>query len=150
MVTEYSIGVLREIFWVFNYKLCPEWHCFFSDGKECGLNEEMRRKAYGSSSQSDMLVTKIRGRSQKKEPKGGREKTKSKSKSRYKNIECHYCNKTWHIQKYCFKWKKKNVNKKGKQKENDHGDDHVTTTTGGDLVLLRDFESVNLVSDESM
>jgi len=48
--------------------------------KSGALNEEIRRKAYGSSSQSDMLVTEIRGRSQKKELKGGREKSMSKSK----------------------------------------------------------------------
>jgi len=119
--------------------------------KSSALNEDMRRKAHGSSSQYHMLVIEIRGRSQKKEPKGGREKSRSKSKSRYKNIECHYCNKIKHIQKYCFKWKKDNANKKGKQKENDRGDDRVTTTTtSGDLALLRVFESVNLVSDESM
>ncbi|RDX86502.1 hypothetical protein CR513_32158, partial [Mucuna pruriens] len=59
------------------------------------LNEEMRRKAQGSSSQS-----------------------------------------------------KKNKGKKGKSKEKD--DDRVTTATGGDLVILRDFESVNLVFDESI
>ena len=118
--------------------------------KNGALNKEMRRKAHGSSSQSDMLVIGIRGRNQKKEPKGGREKNKSKSKSRYKNIKCHYCNKTGHIQKYCFKWKKDNIDKKGKQKENDYGNDSVITNTGGDLVLLRDFESINLVSDESM
>jgi len=35
------------------------------------FNEEMRRKTHGSSSQSDMLVIEIKGRSQKKEPKGG-------------------------------------------------------------------------------
>jgi len=49
------------------------------------LNEEMRMKAHGSSSQFDMFVTKI---IQKKEPKGGREKSRSNSKLRYKNIEC--------------------------------------------------------------
>ena len=48
------------------------------------------------------------------------EKSRSKSKSRYKNLECHFCHKTGHIQKYCFKWKKKNKDKKGKQRENDH------------------------------
>ncbi|RDX95656.1 hypothetical protein CR513_21792, partial [Mucuna pruriens] len=68
------------------------------------LNEEMRRKAQGSSSQSEVLVTENRGRSQKKE----REKSRSKSKSRYKNVECHYCHKTGHIQKHCFLWKKEN------------------------------------------
>ncbi|RDX71397.1 hypothetical protein CR513_49274, partial [Mucuna pruriens] len=50
-----------------------------------------------------------------------------------------------------FFGKKENKGKKGKSKEKDHDDDDdcVTTTTGGDLVILRDFESVNLVSDES-
>ncbi|RDY10772.1 hypothetical protein CR513_04649, partial [Mucuna pruriens] len=47
---------------------------------------------------------------------------------------------------------KENKGKKGKSKEKDHDDDgdHVTTTTSNDLVILRDFELVNLVSDESM
>ena len=140
-----------EIFWVSITNFALNGIVSLQMAKSTSLNEEMRRKTHGSSSQSDMLVTEIRGRSQKKEPKGGREKSRSKSKSRYKNIECHYCNKIGHIQKYCFKWKKENADKKGKQKENDLGDDRVTTTTtGGDLVLLHDFESVNLVSNESM
>jgi len=116
------------------------------------LNEEMRRKAQGSSSQSEVLVTENRGRSQKRESKGGRDKSKSKSKTRYKNMECHYCHKTGHIQKYCFQWKKENKGKKGKPKEKVGDDDRVTTatSTGDDLVIFFDFESVNLVSDESM
>ena len=98
-----------------------------------------------------MLVTENRGRSQRKEPKGGKEKSRSKSKSRYKNVECHYCHKIGNIQKNCFLWKKKNKGKKGKQKEKDHDDDdHVATATADDLVILRDHESVNLVLDESM
>ncbi|MCI76505.1 hypothetical protein A2U01_0097775, partial [Trifolium medium] len=32
----------------------------------------------------------------------------------------------------------------------DHDDDRVTTATNDDLVIFRDHESVNLVSDESM
>ena len=97
------------------------------------------------------LLQKLGGEVRKKEHKGGREKSRSKSKSRYKNLECHFCHKIGHIQKYCFKWKKENKDKKGKQRENDHDDDdRVTTATDGDLVLLRDFESVNLVFDESM
>ncbi|RDX88864.1 hypothetical protein CR513_29482, partial [Mucuna pruriens] len=48
-----------------------------------------------------------------------------------------------------------NKGKKGKSKEKDDDDDNddddrVTTATGDDLVILRDFELVNLVSDESM
>ena len=77
-------------------------------------------------------------------------KAKSKSRSRYKNVECHYCNRTWHIQRYCFLWKKENKDKKGKQKEKDHDDDRVTTATSDDLVILHDLDSLNLVSDESM
>ncbi|RDX91560.1 hypothetical protein CR513_26440, partial [Mucuna pruriens] len=62
-----------------------------------------------------------------------REKSRSKSKSRYKNVECHYCHKIGHIQKHCFLWKKENKGKKG-----------------DDFVILRYFESVNFVSNESM
>ncbi|RDY01422.1 hypothetical protein CR513_15250, partial [Mucuna pruriens] len=108
------------------------------------LNEEMRRKTQGSSSQSKVFVTENRGRSQKNE----RENNRSKSKSRYKNVECHYYHKTGHIQKHCFLWKKENKGKKGKSKGKD--DDCVTTATCDCLVILRDFELVNFVSDESM
>ncbi|RDX76809.1 hypothetical protein CR513_43160, partial [Mucuna pruriens] len=52
-----------------------------------------------------------------------REKSKSKSKSKYKNC---------------------------KAKEKNDDDDHVITTTCDDLVILRDFESINLVYDKSM
>ncbi|RDY11436.1 hypothetical protein CR513_03880, partial [Mucuna pruriens] len=44
-----------------------------------------------------------------------------------------------------------NKGKKGNSKEKDHDDDdddRVTTVTGDDLIILRDFESVNLLSDE--
>ncbi|RDX98100.1 hypothetical protein CR513_19027, partial [Mucuna pruriens] len=82
-----------------------------------------------------------------------REKSRSKSKSRYKNVECHYGHKTRYIEKHCFLWKKENKGKKGKSKENDdddNDDDRVNTTIGDDLVVLRDFELVNFVSNESM
>ena len=104
------------------------------------------------SSHSEVLVTENKGRSQKKEPKGSKQNNRSKSKSRYKNVECHYCHKTWHIQRNCFLWKKENKDKKGKQKENHHdNDDRVTTAIcDDDLIILRDHDSVNLVSDESM
>ncbi|RDY06496.1 hypothetical protein CR513_09506, partial [Mucuna pruriens] len=47
---------------------------------------------------------------------------------------------------------KENKGKKGKSKEkdDDDDDDHVTIAIGDDLVILRDFELVNFVSDESM
>jgi len=70
--------------------------------KSSVLNEEMRRKAYGTSFHFEVLFTENRGRSQKKESKGSKQNSRSKSKSRYKNVECHYCHKTRHIQRNCF------------------------------------------------
>lgn len=93
------------------------------------LNEEMRRNAQGSSSQSEVLVTENRERIHKKEPKGGRENSIRNSKLQYKNMECHYYHKTGHVHK-CFY----------------HDDYRVTTDTSDDLVILRDHDSVNLVS----
>ncbi|RDX90348.1 hypothetical protein CR513_27800, partial [Mucuna pruriens] len=78
--------------------------------------------------------------------KRGREKSISKSKFRYKNVEYHYFYKIGHIQKHCFLWRNEN---KGK-KDHDYNDDRVTTTIGNVLIILRDFELVNLVFDESM
>ena len=51
-----------------------------------------------------------------------------------------------------FLGKKENKDKKGKQKEKHHdNDDHVTTSIcDDDLIILRDHDYVNLVSDESM
>ncbi|RDY04142.1 hypothetical protein CR513_12178, partial [Mucuna pruriens] len=112
------------------------------------LNEEMRRKAQGSSSRSKAFVTKNRGRSQEK----GREKSRSRSKSRNKNVEYHYYHKTGYIHKHCFLWRKENKGKNGKSKEKSHDDDddNVITAIGDDLVILKDFELVNLVSNESI
>ncbi|RDX98416.1 hypothetical protein CR513_18670, partial [Mucuna pruriens] len=57
--------------------------------------------------------------------------------------------KSWDtFKKHHFLWKKEKKGKKGKSKEKD--DDRVTTATSDDLVILQDFASVNLVSDESM
>ena len=82
--------------------------------------------------------------------KGDRDENRSNSRSWYKNVECHYCQRIGHIQKNCFLQKKESKDKKGKQKEKDHHDDCVTTATSDDLVILHDPKSLNLVSDESM
>ncbi|KAG4990937.1 hypothetical protein JHK87_024394 [Glycine soja] len=118
--------------------------------KTSALNEEMRRKVQGISSQSEVLVTENRGRSQKMMMKGDRDESKSNSRSRYKNVECHYFHRIGHILRNCFLWKKDSKDKKGKQKEKDHDDDRVTTATSDYLVILYDPDSLNLVSDESM
>jgi hypothetical protein len=123
------------------------------------LNEEMRRKAQGTSSHSEVLVTENRGRSQRTEPKGNRQNNRSasrennisKSKSRYKNVECNYCHKMGHIQRNYFIWKRESKNNNSKQRDKNHDDDNrVTTAICDDLIILRDYDSVNLVSDESM
>ncbi|RDY01631.1 hypothetical protein CR513_15018, partial [Mucuna pruriens] len=92
------------------------------------LNEEMKRK----------------GEKLEKGTKGGREKSKSKYKSRYKNVKAYT--------EALFLVKKENKDKKGKSKEkdDDDDDDRVTIATGDDLVILRDFDSVNLVFDVSI
>ena len=59
--------------------------------KSCLLNEEMRRKSQGSSSQSEVLVTEKRGRSKSRGPKN-RDKGRSKS-NRFSNVECYHCGK---------------------------------------------------------
>lgn len=94
------------------------------------------------------LSRKFRKKNQKKELKVRRENNRNKSNSRYNDIECHYCNEIGHIRKYYFKWKKENKDKKDKQK--DHGYDHVTITTCVDLVFHHAFESINFVSHESV
>ncbi|RDY05719.1 hypothetical protein CR513_10417, partial [Mucuna pruriens] len=104
--------------------------------KSSVLNEEMRRKAQGSSSQSEVLVTENRRRSQKK----GRKKSKNTRMWSFTIVT-----KQGIYRSIISCGKKENKGKKGKLKEKDHDDDdnRVTTTTGDDL-------SVNLVSDESI
>ncbi|VFQ70711.1 unnamed protein product [Cuscuta campestris] len=76
-----------------------------------------------------------------------RGKSRSKSRSKYKNVECHYCHKKGHLMKNCFKLKNKDKNKpEGKDGENDR---HVATTTSGDLIVVSDNDLINVASDES-
>ena len=51
------------------------------------LNEKMRRKSQGSSSQSNVLVTKKGERSKSRGPKN-RDRSKSKT-NKFANVECH-------------------------------------------------------------
>ncbi|KAF1897989.1 hypothetical protein Lal_00032751 [Lupinus albus] len=110
----------------------------FENVKSCVLNEEMRRKAQGTSSHSEVIVIKKGGEVRERNRKGvkriaevGVESNRSKSKSRYKNVE-------------------ESINKISKQRGKNHDDDDRITTTHNDLVILCDHDSVNLVSDESM
>ncbi|VFQ78825.1 unnamed protein product [Cuscuta campestris] len=117
--------------------------------KAAVLNEEVRRRTHETStSKSDVLVTENRGRSKDRDHgEFKRGKSMSKFRSKYKNVECHYCHKKGHLMKNCFKLKKKDKNKpEGKDGENDR---HVAATTSGDLIVVSDNDLINVASDES-
>jgi hypothetical protein len=107
------------------------------------LNEEMRRKSQGSSSQSEVLVTEKRGRSKSKGPKN-RDKSKNKS-NKFADVECHHCGMKGHIKKHCRQLKRENK-EKGKETKND---DRIATTTAGDFFTVYDDEVVNLACHET-
>ena len=112
--------------------------------KTSALNEEMRRKTQDTSTHSEVLVIEKKGRSQK-ELKGGRDKSMSKSRSRYKNIECHYCHKIGHIQRNCFLWKKESKDKTGKQKEKDHDCNTPSRESVQYMVLQGCIRALNVI-----
>ncbi|VFQ72576.1 unnamed protein product [Cuscuta campestris] len=136
-----------EIFRVSIINSAPDGIVSMQTVKPAMLNEEMRRKMQGSSSQSEVLVTEHRGRNANRDQRG-RGKSRSKSKSRYKNVECHYCHNTGHIKKNCFKWKRDNK-AKGKNEKEDEGGDRVSTADlVDDLIFVTDADVVNAVSDD--
>ena len=110
------------------------------------LNEEMRRKSQSTSStQSDALVYKSRGRNKSRDP-ANKDSSRSNSRGRYKNVECYHCGQKGRIKKFCWKLKKENkANKdKGKKKEESSDEDRVNATHE-DFLLVQEFESMNLV-----
>ncbi|KAG6431267.1 hypothetical protein SASPL_109345 [Salvia splendens] len=87
------------------------------------LNEEVRRRSQGSSSQSEVLVTEDRG--------------EAKIKAKRKN---------------CFKWKKENKagRDKSERKEDEKSDCVATTTTSDDdLLVVCDKNVISLAYDET-
>ncbi|RVW11901.1 Retrovirus-related Pol polyprotein from transposon TNT 1-94 [Vitis vinifera] len=116
--------------------------------KSCVLNEEMRRKSQGSSSQSNVLVTEKRGRSKSRGPKN-RDRSKSKT-NKFANVECHYCHLKGHIKKYCRQLKRDMKQGKVKEKKNDNGgeNDQVATTTL-DFLIVYDSDVVNFACQET-
>jgi transposase InsO family protein len=116
--------------------------------KSSVLNEEMRRKSQGSSSQSEVLVTERRGRSKSRGPKN-RDKSRNKS-NRFANVECHHCGMKGHIRRYCRQLKRENK-EKGKETQNDDGknDDRVATTTSGDFFTVYDDDVINFACHET-
>lgn len=100
------LGTLPENWDTFSCNSAPNGKITLDLAKVGVLNEEMRRKSQGVSTQQESAyVVNNRGRSKTKDHHG-RDKSRSKSRGRYKDLKCHYCGKMGHIQKYCYKWKR--------------------------------------------
>ena len=111
------------------------------------LNEEMRRRSQGSSfsiSHSDVFVTANRGKTMYR-GQNDRDKSRGKSKSRFKIITCDYCHKHGHIKKFCFKYKR---DMKQQKKEGDN-ENHIVVIANDYLLVSCDENFINLVRDES-
>ncbi|GJR71007.1 putative RNA-directed DNA polymerase [Tanacetum coccineum] len=119
------------------------------------LNEETRRKSQGSSSQSDVLVTERRGRSQSRGPSNGGYHRSSSSKGKFADVECYHCHKKGHTMKFCRQLKKENKkknynNQKNKHKKDDDGDENTeVNTTTDEFFVCYDYDMVNLANDDS-
>ncbi|GJX70823.1 putative RNA-directed DNA polymerase [Tanacetum coccineum] len=103
------------------------------------LNEETRRKSQGSSSQSDVLVTERRGRSQSRGPSNRGNHRSSSSKGKFADLK-----------KKRTKKKKNYNNQKNKHKKDDDGDDNTkVNTTTDEFFVCYDYDMVNLANDDS-
>ncbi|KAJ9547622.1 hypothetical protein OSB04_020165 [Centaurea solstitialis] len=117
------------------------------------LNEEMRRKSQGSSSQSDVLVMENRGRSQSKSL-SNRGKHRSKSKVKFGDFECYYCGRKGYTTRFCRQLKRENNkanynNQKNNQKKDDGGNDGVIVNTPTEeFFICWDDEMANLAHDD--
>nr|GEV02725.1 retrovirus-related Pol polyprotein from transposon TNT 1-94 [Tanacetum cinerariifolium] len=119
------------------------------------LNEEMRRKSQGSSSQSDVLVTERQGRSQSRGPSNKGNHRSSSSKGKFADVECYLYHKKGHTMKFYRQLKKENKkknynNQKNKHKKDDDGDDNIeVNTTTDEFFVCYDYDMVNLANDDS-
>ncbi|GKE22841.1 putative RNA-directed DNA polymerase, partial [Tanacetum coccineum] len=119
------------------------------------MNEEMRRKSQGSSSQSDVLVIERRRISQSKGPSNKGNHRSSSSKGKFVNVECYHCHKKGHTMKFCRQLKKENKkknynNQKNKHKKDDDGDDNTkVNTTTDEFFVCYDYDMFNLANDDS-
>ncbi|KAG6430858.1 hypothetical protein SASPL_108931 [Salvia splendens] len=138
-----------ETFRVSHTNSAPGEKMSFDYAKNVILNEEIRRKTQGTSSQNEVLFTKQRGRNPNR-GKGNRGKSRSKSRSsKYKDVEYHYCHKPGHIKKNCWSLKnKKNGNNKNAEKSEEDSTDRVTAATSDDLIIVSDDHDINLVSSD--
>lgn len=138
------LGTLPDSWEVFRMSLCnsaSEGTISMDSVKNSVLNEEARRQSNASSSRSDVFVTESRGRSSSRDPKKGKERSRSKS-NRFANMECYFCHKKGHMKKDCWKLKNK---QQGNQEEKV---DRVTVTEDEFLILL-EGDAINVACHET-
>ncbi|PKH55669.1 hypothetical protein CRG98_050318, partial [Punica granatum] len=150
------LGSLPDTWETFRTSVCnlaPRGVVTLDLAKSSALNEEIRRKSLGSTSQSDVLVTESKG----KKGCGSKNKndsSRSKSTSKFANIGCYHRGKKGHTKKICRQLKReknknKNKNKNDEKKNDDNSDEERVATTVEDFLLVYDSETVNLACHET-
>lgn len=94
-----------------------------------------------------VLVTENGGKTKEKGQKC-RDRSISKSRSKYKDVECHYFGKKGHIKRYYFKWKSERKNDSISETKEDGGCDRVAITTSKDLFVVYDKGTINYTSQD--
>jgi gag-polypeptide of LTR copia-type/GAG-pre-integrase domain/Zinc knuckle len=122
--------------------------------KDSMLNEELRHKELGITSESSALVIENRGRSTHRTSHDDdkRDKSKRRPKSR-KGIVCYYCKKSGHMKNECQKLKAKNDGLKRDKFRGRGGDDEKEHTAAiasdEDVFIACDERFVNLTCHDS-
>jgi hypothetical protein len=116
--------------------------------KDSMLNEELRRKQLGITSESSAFVTENRRSTHRNSHDDDKQdKSKRRSKSR-KEIIYYYCKKPGHIKNECQKLKAKNDGLKRDQSRDRGGDDEKEHTAAiasdGEVFITYDERFVNL------
>ena len=127
----------------------PNGKLVYNDISGALLGEEIRRKSMVSSQVGDAYNVRDsgygknqqRGRSQNRNSHGNHDKSRSKSRKRL--VECHYCHKKGHIKKDCYALKNKE-----KEKSKTHGDGHVKQLVGSSSSLK--IEEINVACDDGV
>ncbi|GKV45166.1 hypothetical protein SLEP1_g52276 [Rubroshorea leprosula] len=85
-------------------------------------------------------------RRSKNKGQGGRDKSRSKSRPKYKDLERHHCGKKGHIKKCCFQLKREMRQEKKKDGDNEN---RVAAAIDGDLLFAGDENVINFASHET-
>lgn len=118
---------------------------------DCLLNEESRRRERGLNNQFEANVIDNRGRSKNRE-KGGREKSRGRSKTRTK-LSCYYCGKPGHRKFECRFFKRDQqagtihpdiIDSKKKEE----GTTTAVVATNENFFLVEDENYLNVASDD--